>query len=46
VRNYVSSVLAKIGVSNRAEAAAYAVRHNINELVTPSSSEETEPPIV
>ena len=37
VRNYVSSILAKIGVSNRAEAAAYAVRHNINELVPPSS---------
>lgn len=37
VRNYVSSVLAKIGVSNRAEAAAYAVKHNINELIPPSS---------
>ena len=37
VRNYVSSVLAKIGVSNRAEAAAYAVKHNINELVPPSN---------
>lgn len=36
VRNYVSSVLTKIGVSNRAEAAAYAVKHNINELVPPS----------
>lgn len=42
VRNYVSSVLAKIGVSNRAEAAAYAVRHNINELVTPPGSEDSE----
>ena len=39
VRNYVSSVLAKMGVSNRAEAAAYAVKHNINELVPPSASE-------
>jgi two-component system, NarL family, response regulator DevR len=36
VRNYVSSVLAKIGASNRAEAAAYAVKNNINELVPPS----------
>jgi two-component system response regulator DevR len=37
VRNYVSSVLAKIGVSNRAEAAAYAVKNNIHELIPPSS---------
>ena len=37
VRNYVSSVLAKIGVANRAEAAAYAVKHNISEIVPPSS---------
>lgn len=42
VRNYVSSVLAKIGASNRAEAAAYAVKHNIHELVPPSS-EDAEP---
>lgn len=35
VRNYVSSILGKIGVSNRAEAAAYAVKNNINELVPP-----------
>ncbi|MGQ9887306.1 MAG: response regulator transcription factor [Aggregatilineales bacterium] len=40
VRNYVSSVLAKIGVSNRAEAAAYAVKHNINELVPPNRDDE------
>lgn len=40
VRNYVSSVLAKIGVANRAEATAYAVRHNIDELVPPSSGEK------
>jgi DNA-binding NarL/FixJ family response regulator len=29
VRNYVSSILSKLGLSNRAEAAAYAVEHNI-----------------
>jgi DNA-binding NarL/FixJ family response regulator len=37
VRNYVSSVLAKMGVSNRAEATAYAVKHNIDEIVPPPS---------
>ncbi len=40
VRNYVSSVLAKIGASNRAEAAAYAVKHNIHELVPPPPGED------
>lgn len=35
VRNYVSSVLSKIGASNRAEAAAYAVKNNISEFVPP-----------
>ena len=40
VRNYVSSILAKIEVSNRAEAAAYAVKHNIHELIPPSSSDK------
>lgn len=39
VRNYVSSVLAKIGVSNRAEAAAYAVKHNIHEIAPPSKGD-------
>lgn len=33
VRNYVSSVLSKINVSNRAEAAIYAVKHNIQKVV-------------
>jgi DNA-binding NarL/FixJ family response regulator len=33
VRNYVSSVLSKIDVSNRAEAAIYAVKHNIDKVV-------------
>jgi two-component system, NarL family, response regulator DevR len=42
VRNYVSSILAKIGVSNRAEAAAYAVKHNINELVPPSGPDKSD----
>jgi two-component system, NarL family, response regulator DevR len=32
VRNYVSSVLSKINVSNRAEAAIYAVKHNIDKV--------------
>lgn len=35
VRNYVSSVLSKIDVANRAEAAAYAVKNNIDEVVPP-----------
>ncbi len=33
IRNYVSSVLAKLSVANRAEAAAFAVTHRISELV-------------
>jgi DNA-binding NarL/FixJ family response regulator len=40
VRNYVSSILSKIGVSNRAEAAAYAVKNNISELVPPSNNDK------
>jgi DNA-binding NarL/FixJ family response regulator len=31
VRNFVSSILSKLGVSNRAEAAAYAVEHNLRD---------------
>lgn len=42
VRNYVSSVLAKIGAANRAEAAAYAVKHNIRELIPPMPGEKDE----
>lgn len=33
VRNYVSSILSKLSVSNRAEAAAYAVEHNLRKIL-------------
>ncbi|RME72464.1 MAG: DNA-binding response regulator [Chloroflexi bacterium] len=33
VRNYVSNILDKLGLSNRAEATAYAVRHNLDEYL-------------
>jgi len=33
VRNYVSSILSKLGANNRAEAAAYAVEHNLKEYL-------------
>ena len=33
VRNYVSSILSKLGTSNRAEAAAYAVEHNLKDYL-------------
>ena len=33
VRNYVSSVLSKLGLSNRSEAAAYAVKHDLDKFV-------------
>jgi len=33
VRNYVSSILSKLSVSNRAEAAAYAVEHNLRDYL-------------
>ena len=32
VSNYVSSVLAKLGLASRAEAAGYAIRHRLREL--------------
>ncbi len=32
VRNYVSQILGKLGLSSRAEAAVYAVRHGIESL--------------
>jgi two-component system response regulator DevR len=31
VRNYVSNILGKLGVANRAEAAAYAIKHNLKD---------------
>ena len=34
IRNYVTSVLAKLALANRAEAAAFAVKHKLDELVT------------
>jgi two-component system, NarL family, response regulator DevR len=33
VRNYVSSILSKLGVNNRAEAAAYSVEHNLKDYL-------------
>lgn len=33
VRNYVSSILRKLELTNRAEAAAYAVEHNLKEFL-------------
>ena len=33
VRNYVSSILSKLDLTNRAEASAYAVRHGLDEFL-------------
>jgi DNA-binding NarL/FixJ family response regulator len=33
IRNYVKSNLLKLGFSNRAEAAAYAIDHNLKEVI-------------
>jgi DNA-binding NarL/FixJ family response regulator len=35
VRNYVSSIFAKLDLSTRAEAAAYAVRHRVDDHLPP-----------
>ena len=32
VRNYVSSILAKLGLASRSQAAAYAIRNRLTEL--------------
>jgi DNA-binding NarL/FixJ family response regulator len=32
VRNYVSSILSKLGLATRSEAAAYAVKHRIENF--------------
>lgn len=41
VRNYVSSILGKLGLTNRAEAAAYAVQHNLKEYLRSTLGYET-----
>lgn len=39
VRNYVSSILNKLDVTSRAEAAVYAVRHHIEGYVRENMGE-------
>ena len=34
VRNYVSSILTKLNAHNRTEAAAYALKHNLQENIS------------
>lgn len=36
IRNYVSNIFDKMELSNRAEATAYAVRHNLDDYLKPS----------
>jgi DNA-binding NarL/FixJ family response regulator len=33
IRNYISNILDKLGLANRAEATAYAVRHNLDDYL-------------
>ncbi len=40
VRNYVSSILSKLNLRTRSEAAAYAVTHDINDHLPPSINKE------
>jgi two-component system response regulator DevR len=42
VRNYVSSLMNKLGVGNRAEAAAFAVQHHIRDYVPEGEADEAE----
>ncbi|HEX8682557.1 MAG TPA: response regulator transcription factor [Ardenticatenaceae bacterium] len=41
VRNYVSNLMHKLGVGNRAEAAAFAVQHHIQNYVPKDEEEAT-----
>ena len=40
VRNYVSSILGKLGVTSRAEAAVFAVRHHIEDHLPAEEDEQ------
>ena len=42
VRNYVSSILHKLGVSNRAEAAAYAIQNGLEDQIQNNLEEQIE----
>jgi len=33
IRNYISSILSKLGLSNRVEASTYAIEHNLKEII-------------
>ena len=42
VRNYVSNLLAKLSLESRAQAAGYAIRNRLPELVEPAEREAAE----